>query len=296
MHIQLPVHANVGLAVYNTTPTSGYLPVGARVEDSYRAPKWHHPGYAPDPRTMVAAVARSRGIINHTTASLVTSDKVRADTQISAPAHVARLAFKWEAVAYSVGDADIRAEIMERGPVVAAVRVNTALLTRVNTTLKKLASDNAQFDNDPGEGTVIVAIIGWNVKDWIVALPWGKFPTFGWDGTVSLPQAGDVVINVCALTPNVSMHHYADCIEVGVLPPTWDAPTTQPLPQVEKVGSVSGKHKALRPQHPPKPNVIKIVDTWIRKENNMNLTVQCSVTVVVIIVGILTLLLMRHRA
>lgn len=326
MYVQFPVHANVGIAVCNVTNVNNpnrFLaidPEPTPAPDTYRVPAktWTHPGYVTDPRIMVASVARARGVINRTTASTVTQGVSVLTSTSSVPAYVARMASKWDLVAYNVKPCDIRAEIRTRGPVIAAVHVNSSLLARVNTSLlesyeRKINPNPTPTPNpdpnlnvdeeEPDLGTIIVAVLGWDGPNWVVALPWGKFPSLGWDGTVHMPDV--TLMNTCALARadavNDTKMSELLYIEVGLLPPNWDAPTTQPLPPVENVGSVSGKYKSLRRRQRDKgksksKDVIQIVTKWMSNEDNMNLTMQCSVTMVVIIIGILTLFMMRSKS
>ena len=237
---------------------------------------------------------------------------------MSVPAHVARLASKWELVSYTVKIKDVASEILTRGALLASVRITDQLLDAVSSRLQPEDSPDPRVDGlqpdstdgDSNHGSVVVAVLGWEDGDWIVALPWGKFGSPAWDGTLTVAHAA--ITNVCGLAKQeeVSRSHDTGSITVGVLPPTWDPPTTQPLPAVAHIGSVTGKHKAIRrkklqpaPKPPPSSsdaratstptNLLTTVSTWMTEEH-MNITVQCSVTLVIIIVGILTLLLMRR--
>ena len=318
MHVQFPVHANVGLAVNTASGgVSGFLPSSTTASiSSYLAPakKWTHPGYALDPRRMVAAIAYARGIINRTTAATVSQDGDMAlDTGLSVPAHVARLASKWELVAYSVNPDDVCTEIMMRGPVVATVHVTDELLGRVSAHLQGGGHPQPlpplpSTQVSPDFGTVIVALLGWEEEHWVAALPWGKFPMLGWDGSVHLLRGTE--LNVCALAKQEEVrpaNTLGDLMKVTVLPPNWSPPTTQPLPAVDHIGTATGKVKALKanPTIPKKKqqqqsNKKKVcgltaLHAWMT-DDNMDFVIQCSVTVVIIIVGILTLVLMRKQS
>lgn len=254
---------------------------------------------------MVAAMARARNLINRTTSSRVTQDSTMpSNNTISVPTHVARLASKWELAAYSVKPDDVHIEIMARGPVVACVHVNDALLELVSQQMHGTPPvPSTPYGNN--HGTVIVAILGWEEHNWVVALPWGKYPEMGWDGTVLLPRGTE--LNVCAMAKqeDVSPHRNGieDAVQVVVLPPNWNPPTTQPLPAVAHVGTATGKEKRLKQLHrshqangggiKKKVRVMQTLNAWMT-DDNMNVTIQCAVTVVIIIVGILTLILMRR--
>ena len=320
VYIKFPVHANVGLAVEEDTDVAGFLEVGAPASPAgaaYSVPSktWVHPGHASDPRNMVAAVARARGLINRTTASTVAQSPPSATSaSMSVPAHVARLASKWELVAYTVEGKDVAREIAARGPLLASVRITGSLLNAVSARLLQEEANAPQFatpDDTADHGTIIVALLGWDEEsNWIVGLPWGKFVSPAWDGTLPLPAS--TVTNVCGIAKQEHVSPSApptSNIQVSVLPPSWDPPTTQPLPEVAHVGSVSGKQKPLRPKKKVRPaaaaaaaaaaapasaaSFVHTLSSWMTEEH-MNVTVQCSVTLVVIIVGILTLLLMRR--
>ena len=314
LHVQFPVHANVGVAMEGDgdgPAVDGFLSTKGHIRDRntpWRVAQWSHPGHTVDVRKMVAAVARARGVINRTTAFTVTQSPQRTTSLGCVPSHVAQLASKWELVAYSVNPEDVRDEIVARGPVVAALHITDALLACVSSCLREEEVEALEpvTPSTTNHGTVIVAVLGWEADDdvWVVALPWGKFPT--WDGTVRVNRTS--VMNVCGLARQEDVcptkKDSGSSMKVSVLPPTWDPPTTQPLPPVANVGSVTGKQKAIKKTKPststsstsPAPAPARPNWRAWMTNDHINLTVQCSVTVVVIIVGILTLFLMRRRA
>jgi hypothetical protein len=318
--VKFPVHSNVGLAMEErmSSNVDGFLNLKDEetptLSSSYMIPSktWNHPGHASDPRKMVAAVARARGLINRTTASTVSQKTETFDSKLSVPAHVARLASKWELVAYTLQPSDIAREIKTRGPLLAALRINDPLLHAVSSRLQGI-TPQVEDDDSSNHGTTIVAVLGWDKHEsYTIALPWGKFASPSWDGTLVVDSSK--LTNVCGIakqedvspTQNNDTSHF---IKVNVLPPSWDPLTMHPLPKVDHVGSVTGKQrfirntKKLKTQPPPppihpsnhsKPSVLQKLRSWMTEEH-MNMTVQCSVTIVIIIVGILTLLLMRRR-
>ena len=268
--IPFPVFVNVEVAIgespihgYITMPSPDPLPV------KYMTDQWTHPGYTTDPRCMIAAVARARGLITRTIAATVTKTKPPAVTSV--PAHVARLAAKWELVAYSVTPAAFKTELVANGPFVATVPVTNDLLhdlgVLLGTSTPRLPPTH--------HGNIIVAVLGWEAEKWIVALPWGRFPM--WNGTLMVDHG----LNACALARQEKVRQVKPGLCVTVLPPDWTPLTTKPLPDAT-VGIARGKHQTLR-KRPSFP------------DEHLGLTVQCVVTMVIIVVGVILLIMLRRK-
>ena len=162
MHVRLPVQCNIGLACTTSVDkeTHGYVSVPTDPTSTPPLPPkgWKHPGFVRDARHMVAAVAKARGLIGRTTAATV--GQSTEPVGISVPAHVARLAAKWELVAYMVSHEHVEAEVCARGPVVAAMRVTTSILDYVSARLadKDAAAYTTPSQNVAECGMVMVAM------------------------------------------------------------------------------------------------------------------------------------------
>ncbi len=300
--MRLPVHCNVGLEVSDSAAgASGYLPADLPPAGLSVGKAWSHPGYTTDPRRMVAAVARARGLITRKTASSVSLGGEDAQPGVCVSVHVAAMSTKWELAGYSVKSSDIRAEISARGPVVASVPVTDALLAHVsdhlssNSPAPPLPSPDA-----PVHGNVIVALLGWKDRHWVVALPWGKYPEFNWDGTVLWPWGSELDACGMAQMSDVSATPADAHIRVTVLPRDWNPLTTQPLPQVAptRIGTAVGKSKPLRhtkrrasAAHKPKFSLRQ----WMSSDENAGVAMQCVVTLSIIVVAILTLVAIRRQ-
>lgn len=284
LFIQFPVFFNVGVALDASTNATGYLSVPTNIPDEHVAASWVHPGYEKNPASMVVAVARCRRLITRATATIAASSS--AVDLCSVPSHVANLAHKWDLAAYLVHRNDVKRELLERGPLLAAVAVSPALLNTVSQCLVG-GNGSAPPADEESSGYVMVAIVGWRKEKLVVALPWGKVSI--WDGLVSIPA--DMCLNVCGLTQKSNVRDDADAgdaMMVSLIPPEWNSTTVQPLPTISQIGISGGKHQRLKKKY-SRPDLHACVT-----DEHISITVQCVVTVVVIVVGIILLCMIRR--
>lgn len=287
MFIKLPVHCNVGLAVNDPVGQTAYLSPGS-VTTSPPIPRaWQHPGFCTDSRRMIAAVARSRKLINRQTASSVCEDALDTDV-FSVLTHVSRLSSKWNLIGYTLDPTQIRAELVTRGPVVAAIPVRQSLLTHISS-LMDGATSTYEPGSDPELGLVSVAVLGWDDAGWVVALPWGKFSKsmseHAWDGCVRVPS----VVNACAMCNPSDLKPSPTGFEVKIMPTSWNPPTTRPLPANTESSRTSGKVKHLN-----KPDHLEAFRAKFT-DDNVTLVLKCLITTTIIVLAVLTLVMMKTR-
>ena len=283
MFISLPVHCNVGLSVSEPGGETLHLSTKPPTESPPIPKSWQHPGFCPDPRQMVAAVARARDLINRQTASSVCQEALDTDV-FSVLSHVSRLSTQWNLVGYTLTLDQIRTELVSRGPVVAAMPVHQGLLTHISSCMNGCESVYTPDTASPELGMVSIAILGWKADSWMVALPWGKFSkttsAHTWDGCVYIPHT--MVMNACAMCKATDT---GVGMEVILMPESWNPPTTRPLPQNCDLSRSSGKMKHLK-NRTVRPRLT---------DENVSLVVTCVVTTTNIVLAILTLNMMKTR-
>jgi hypothetical protein len=196
-------------------------------------------------------------------------------------------------VAYSVSTDLVKLEVLARGPVLAVLPITNDVLEHVGACLAGKPVHPLNPIDTTDHGNLGVAILGWDADAWIIALPWGRFPM--WDGTIHVSQ--NACVNVCALSRQEDVSVDANSgARVTVFPPLWEPLTTKPLPEIASASNVSGKYKNLKKKNTPKP-VSTVIHQWRPRltEEHLSLTVQCAVTMVIIVVGVILLIMLRRK-
>lgn len=278
MFVKLPVHCNVQRTdeegkdvVYLKTPgnTSPTIPK-----------TWQHPKHTTDPRRVIAAVARSRSLINRSTTSAVTREPLVE--KLSLLAHLSGLACKWDLIGYTLNSDQIQGELCERGPVLASIPVCASLLEHVSTLLDGAdpATHYAPITGETELGMVSCAILGWKGDSWLVALPWGDFSKSvgDWNGCVYIPRGKEE--QVCALVRkgDISTKSKSHGFRVTIVPTEYPS-----IPRPPVQSTVKPKHKhtdAFR--------------AWFNDEH-MSIVVKCAVTTTIIVLAVFTILVLRRR-